>query len=379
MITKNIFLSLIVTLTLIACNGGDTSTTTPDDVGEGDVSFPEDIQAPQLNFTPVVIEAISLPAFTLYGDSAVLERGSTWDDTFVGPSTVVFHGGLFHMFYNGGTKAEGQLPTERFGYAVSQDGYQWLRAVDGPMLLVAETDYAFSFLTVSSALVEPDGTWVLYLTVWLEGSLLRSAVGRATASDPTGPWTLDKSLALRTDSPERWDGNRVFAPYVIRTETGYIMYYSGVDVDPRNSVLQIGMATSTDGITWTKHDDPVTTGRLYIESDPIFGVGLEGTWDEISVSNPRVLRTKENWVMLYIGSMSGSFSEDSAQVGYATSLDGIIWERYEGNPVLSPLKLMPGFNFGDIDWIYHDNTHFLYFGAFNLSFITQEIYLATSE
>ena len=376
--TKNTLLSLIVALTLFACTGGDTSADVADDVGEGDVSFPGDLQVPEINFTPVVIESMSPPAFTLYGDSAVLERGSTWDETYVMPGEIVFHDGLLHMFYDGHMGVEGQSPTETVGYAVSADGYIWQRVMDDPVQFSGEPDYSMEGLLLASVLVEPDGTWVMYFTALLEGSLIRSGIGRATAIDPAGPWTIDKSLVLVTDSPERWDGNGIFSRTVIRTETGYVMYYSGVDVHPRTPVNQIGMATSPDGISWTKHDDPVTTDRLYAESDPVFGVGRKGSWDESGVYYPQVLRTEENWVMLYIGSQNEGFQR-TTNVGFATSSDGIIWERYSGNPVFFPKEVMPDFHFGLMLWNYHDDTHFLYFGAYHESLMIEEIYLATSD
>ena len=329
--------------------------------------------------TPTFVEGLSPPAFTLRGDMPVLARGRTWDSAFVFPGAVVFHDGLLHMFYQGSRGLEGELPLNSIGYAVSLDGYVWQRALDDPVQFSGEPDYSLRSLEISSVLVEPDGTWVMYFTAWLEGGLFRSGVGRANAPDPTGPWTFAKSLALLTDNPERWDGSRIFSPQVIRTATEYVMYYTGVDVNPRNPALQIGRATSTDGITWTKYDDPETTGRRYEDSDPVLKVGQDSAWDATNVSNPQVLRTAENWLMVYRGSFNESLGARTPGVGFAASPEGIHWERFEGNPVFLPQEVMPDFFFSSPVWLYFQNQHFLYFSAYDVTFSTQEIYLAISQ
>jgi hypothetical protein len=43
---------------------------------------------------------------------------------------------------------------------------------------------------------------------------------------------------------------------------------------------KIGYATSTDGIMWTKYDNPATTNPPYAESDPVLVPGSPGTYDD---------------------------------------------------------------------------------------------------
>jgi hypothetical protein len=49
---------------------------------------------------------------------------------------------------------------------------------------------------VTSVLVEDDGTWVLYFSVghFPASNPSAFAIGRATAPDPLGPWTVPRRL-----------------------------------------------------------------------------------------------------------------------------------------------------------------------------------------
>lgn len=117
-----------------------------------------------------------------------------------------------------------------------------------------------------------------------------------------------------------------------------------------------GLATSPDGVTWAKYDDPATPDAPYAESDPVLHLGEEGAWDAGLVHQPRVVQTPDGWVMFYRGSkprMPGSTG-----LGYATSSDGIHWARFGGNPVLTA-RAVNRLNFWFTNLLYHDGTYFL--------------------
>jgi hypothetical protein len=81
-----------------------------------------------------------------------------------------------------------------------------------------------------------------------------------------------------------------------------------------------GLATSEDGIEWIKY-----------EGNPVLDIGDSGKWDDLGVSASAVLFDESGYKMWYAGWESGS---EINRVGYATSSDGITWERYAENPVL---------------------------------------------
>ncbi len=83
--------------------------------------------------------------------------------------------------------------------------------------------------------------------------------------------------------------------------------------------VQIGHATSPDGLTWTK--DP---------SNPVLTVGSTGSWDISRVEFPSVVFDGTTYHMWYTGG-----EVYNSKIGYAKSVDGSIWMKYPSNPVLN--------------------------------------------
>ena len=84
--------------------------------------------------------------------------------------------------------------------------------------------------------------------------------------------------------------------------------------------ISIGYATSTNGIDWDKHPDPVLEGDA-------------GTWNENGVVNPMVYYDGAIYHMWFGGWAGDSGIYDHTLIGYATSSNGIEWDKYP-DPVL---------------------------------------------
>jgi len=223
----------------------------------------------------------------------------------------------------------------------------------------------------SSVIVEDDGTWVLYFYTWDSKEYPSAGViGRATSKNPTGPWVADeKPVLLPSPQAEDWDAKQVLAPHVLRTDAGYVMYYSGVGT---NGVQQIGMATSSDGITWTKYDDPTTINARYTESEPVFQPGSQGEWDSGWVHQPRVFQTSDGWVMIYRGTRDKNGFV--MKLGLATSPDGVHWERSALNPLLKPADVSGAQYFWFTNVVRKDDAYYLFLEVDKKE--STEIYLA---
>src|SRR3972149_318727 len=184
----------------------------------------------------------------------------------------------------------------------------------------------------SSVLVDDDGTWVLYFYTWDSPGWPagQSKIGRATAPSPTGPWTADLQPVLFPGPAGAWDEYAVLAPSVIKTETGYEMYFAGRTRDG----AMIGRATSPDGVPWTKYDNAATTDDPFGASYPGMRPGdpREGNvWDLRSVMQPRVALTNDGYVMLYTA--ANTITDPvliSQKYGLAVSDDGLEWRRSSG-------------------------------------------------
>lgn len=132
-----------------------------------------------------------------------------------------------------------------------------------------------------------------------------------------GEWTKYAGNPVLGPGPaDSWEPDGASNPNVIARDGHYELWYAGTHV--AGAIYhKIGQATSTDGIQWTKY-----------EGNPVMEPGPPGSWDEESVSVPRVLYDGEAFPMWFQGRSS------TWAFGHATSADGLAWSRYDGNPIL---------------------------------------------
>jgi len=134
---------------------------------------------------------------------------------------------------------------------------------------------------------------------------------------------------LSYGEPDEWDGNRLVAGNcVIKTpDAKYKMLFYGLDND---NVHKVGLAESTDGIAWTKYS-----------GNPVLSPGESGSWDSggVTVFPGSLMRKNDGtYYLYYSGIPAHKDIYKGGQIGLATSKDLIHWEKYNGNPILTPGK-----------------------------------------
>lgn len=156
--------------------------------------------------------------------------------------------------------------------------------------------------------------------MWYEGINLAFSqvrIGYATSTDGT-TWSKYGSNPVFAPS-EAWEGVEVAPDTVIWDQQAGVFkmwYHGGGPTDSR----EIGYATSSDGITWTRGN-----GSL-----PVLSAGTGGSWDDASVADACVIKiSPTDYRMWFIGKQSGGANS----TGYATSSDGISWTKSGSNPV----------------------------------------------
>jgi len=140
-------------------------------------------------------------------------------------------------------------------------------------------------------------------------------IGYALSEDGVSWSTYTRNPVLSVATPGNFDSRNVWLSVVIK-DTLYKMYYSGYD----GQRWKVGLATSTNGIRWTKYPD-----------SPILSNSPDSSWDNDTVYGVSVVPVAPND---YRMSYTGRTFDLRSKIGYATSADGIHWTKYSGNPVL---------------------------------------------
>ncbi|MFZ0549025.1 MAG: hypothetical protein WAM60_26500 [Candidatus Promineifilaceae bacterium] len=346
-----------------------TEAPEPTETAEPPTATPEPTETAEPEMTgPTLLVGQDL--FSVFGDKAVVPRGpaGSWYETYTDPGAVVYHDGMFHMFHNG---FNGWPAPVGIAYSRSVDGEHWEMVQDDPVFVGDDLDYVGLTVLASSALVEDDGTWVLYFYTWDQSTWpAPTKIGRATAPAPTGPWTADPEPILVQGSEGEWDDYAVRVPSVVKTGDGYMMFYTGYT----RQQGMIGMATSPDGIHWTKYNDPATTEAPYAESDPVFVAAEGDAWDNAQILQPRVVSSPDGLVMLY--SAGSAVNGSAAKLGYAISQDGIHWERVS-EPIFDYTRVNGGRAIWFTELSYEADVYYLFFELGTGG--NTEVYVATHE
>lgn len=296
----------------------------------------------------------AVPTFSLAnaGQPVLPVSDAGFDSDSIRFPKVVYHDGTFHMYYVAFTTLS---QPQMIGYASSRDGINWQRNPD-PVFVADGTGFDSTSINAAAVLRDDDGIWVMYYngSAQLGSPPFGKTIGRATAPAPTGPWIADPNPVLEAGSVRDWDGSFIWADTVLKTQDGYRMYYSANGV--RGGM--VGLATSQDGIHWTKYDNPDTDERAFATSDPVLMVSdAPDAWDHTLSWGAGVVQTDTGFAMVYTGgaTLNGAFV---AQLGYAVSTDGIVWTKHAANPVLSP-----GHNTLFPSLVRVDDTYMVYYGG----------------
>jgi len=135
-------------------------------------------------------------------------------------------------------------------------------------------------------------------------------------------WARNPMNPIISPQDTSWDANRTGWGSILKDENKYNLirykyYYTGSKTDADQ---KIGLAMSKDGKNWGRYD-----------GNPILRPGPSGAWDDWIVWCPMVWKEGITYHMLY----SGSNTSKVYQVGYAFSMDGVKWIKYDKNPVFN--------------------------------------------
>jgi len=187
-------------------------------------------------------------------------------------------------------------------YAPENGG--WKKYGNAPVLGNTETGTFFE-----PFVLEDNGEYLMYFS-WRP----RKALALTTSTDGIN-WTEPRIiLGPKLDTGWEDDLNRCA---VVKNEDGYHMWYSG----QARERTWIGYATSPDGYVWKRHSNM----PVMIPEHP---------WEFRSVMCPHVLWDEEDGVFKMWYSGGETYEPDA--IGYATSVDGVNWDKHPANPIFIP-------------------------------------------
>lgn len=130
---------------------------------------------------------------------------------------------------------------------------------------------------------------------------------------------------LQKGTEGSWDERNVSAGPILKINGIFYMYYTGRNFHESVSApWHIGIATSSDGIVWTKQPSPVISGTA-------------GAWDVKIFAND-IKKINGKYYMYYMGKTE----LNDHKIGLAISDDGLKWTKYRNNPIMVPDKPWEG-------------------------------------
>lgn len=244
-----------------------------------------------------------------------------WEGRWVYHPQIIKKKDKYYMFYTGksGITFLGNIKLQLrhdIGLATSKDLKKWERYRDNPIFSpsLSKNDWDSDLVAHSYVLEKGDQYYMFY-----DGSPQggwKECIGIATSKDLINWVRNDKNPVLKGGS-FWWDKIHVSRCCVTWGGNGYFyMFYAGND----GICERIGVARSKDLINWDK----------FIK-EPVVNLGTKGSWDETYVSDPKVLKVKEHYLMSYTG-----YKGNRGCIGLAYSQDLVKWTKFPLNPILEP-------------------------------------------
>jgi len=269
-----------------------------------------------------------------YTNNPVFTKGPAFYDVVaVGQPTVLLENDTLKMWY----AAVGGDFKSRIGYAYSTDGINWTKHSDMVINTGYQGEWDSKWLDTPE-IIKVDSGYLLYYygdsigyntDLTHSEAVTHSAIGVAYSKDGINWIKYANNPVFYRGNYGDWDGTWIESPAILENAlTGKLMmWYNGIDTVTWK--IQIGLATSDDGINWIRNTE-----------NPVLSNGPIGTYDDVWLGTPAVIYKTDHYEMWYASAGSRDFNPntfvfDTLRICFATSDDGINWTKYENNPLFN--------------------------------------------
>lgn len=218
----------------------------------------------------------------------------------------------YKMWYGGSNATDPNLT--KIGYAYSHDGISWTRlhSSESPhkkdgLVMIPENKSPGDYAVVAEpSVLLKDGTFHMWYSSW-DGNAL--VISYAFSSDGIN-WTKHYNNPVLRHTPDSWESGglgidgTVAQPTVLWNDrtSCYMMWYGSFDNRGMLTYTGIGFASSKDGVTWTKLENPVL-------------IPNSGKGEENGIGTGPFVLLKDNVCYMWYGSVDSSFDR---VINYAT-------------------------------------------------------------
>ncbi|HBS85780.1 MAG: hypothetical protein A2W91_13235 [Bacteroidetes bacterium GWF2_38_335] len=273
----------------------------------------------------MAINAVSQTCWTKYIDNPVMEKGpELWDIIAIGQPTVLFEEDTIKMWYVGvGSDMKG-----RICFAYSINGTDWFKHFEPVIDVGGSAEWDCGWLDTPEIVRDSSGYKLYYYgDTAQQFAGISSSIGMAFSADGIHWIKHPANPVFTKGEPGEWDCTWVESPALEYNGISgeYYMWYNGVDTSTWK--LQIGLATSTNGVDWERY-----------AMNPVVENGFWGTYDDIWIGTPAVIKYDSEYYMWYSSTSTNSYNGvteqfDTINICFAYSTDGINWTKHEDNPL----------------------------------------------
>lgn len=172
--------------------------------------------------------------FTRYSEKPVLSAEESWEKVAVMCPNVIWDEDerIYKMWYSAGEQYE----PDAIGYAISQDGINWIKYSKNPVF-APDDKSSWEKVKIGGAQIFKKNEWyynfyIGYRTVDL------AQIGIARSRDGITDWERFSGNPIIVPDEGKWDADACYKPFVVFDGEKWLLWYNG-----RNGLIeQIGMA-----------------------------------------------------------------------------------------------------------------------------------------